>query len=205
MIAIILCGAAVVGVSVGSTLWGWAQDTGIRRALGLVGSVLGILVIGLSWARAPRPASAWTLPANPTVMPVWTPTGQEMVFDAATYPVAVVRLTDTAALARLNQAWAAPSPTPHRLGFVAVVSPQPLSVTAVVHRLAAAHLSVPWGLVIDPPRAYEEPGVQLFLPDAGSVRRVSGSRVWAAWAQAVRPLPPPPVIRKEEIVHGHRA
>lgn len=174
--------------------------------IGMAAGGAGGFLIGSQLAARPPAPIAWALPANPALIPVWTAAGQEMIWDARTYPVAVVNLSDVAALKRLNRAWTIPRTAPHRLGVVAVVAPRPIAVTTVARRLRAAHVAMPWGLVIDPPPAYQHPAVQLFLPTTGgNIRHVTGSAVWAAWSQAVRPLPlPPAVTHGKEAPNGHR-
>ncbi|MDA8192729.1 MAG: hypothetical protein M0Z53_01850 [Thermaerobacter sp.] len=163
--------------------------TSLAAGLVLAGGVLTVR------AQASHPPTGWTWPANPAVMPVLTATGQELVLNAQVYPVAVVPVTNRRALTAFNAAYVAPSRTPHRLGFLAVIVPHPASTAAALRtarqQLAAAHVRVPWGVLIDPPAAYRQPAPQVYRPGPRGIRRVTGSAALAAWRQAVAPLPAP--------------
>ena len=133
------------------------------------------------------------LPANPTMILTTNAQKQETLLNAQIYPVAVVALSDTAALTRLNAIYTAPASGPHRLGFVAVIDPGAASsaqaVAATQKVMAAHHMALPWAVVLDPPPAYEHPAVQLYWSAHNGMHHATGAAIWPAWTQLTRPIP----------------
>lgn len=174
------------------------------RFVALAATVM-VLVVG--WrvhVTHARPVAAWRLPANAAIIPALTASGQEMVLNAAMYPVAIVSVQDLRAIRRLNAAYA-PSQTPRHIGFLAIVDHDPLSdaqaLAAVRRVMTQQHVTLPWALIIDPPAGYASPPVQLYLPKARGIQHVTGSTVWSQWASALSPIAP---VHHSALVPAHK-
>ena len=159
----------------------------------IIGGVALTFIGSLVFHGAARTVTASTaLPANPTMILTTNAQKQETLLNAQVYPVAIVSLADTAALTRLNALYTAPASGPHRLGFLAVVDPQALSaaqaVAATQKVMTAHHMALPWAVVLDPPGAYEHPGVQLYWATGQTIHHVTGASLWSTWAHLTRPI-----------------
>lgn len=159
----------------------------------IIGGVALTFVGTLIFHPTAHPVTASTaLPANPTMILTTNAQKQETLLNAQVYPVAIVSLADTAALTRLNALYTAPASGPHRLGFLAVVDPHALSaaqaVAATQKVMTAHHMALPWAVVLDPPAAYEHPGVQLYWATGQTIHHVTGTSVWSTWAHLTRPI-----------------
>lgn len=202
-----IMGILVVLAVLGSIALAIRAETHFFRGIAIG---VAVIVLGIGWVSRPHPPSpplGWTWPVDPTVMPALNASGQVFVLNASVYPVALVAITDTTALRRLNAAYTAPSRTPRHIAFVALIDPHPASNAAALQAARAVmkqvHDALPWAILIDPPPADSTPGVQLDRPTAHGVAHLTGSALWAAWTHAVAPLPAPPVVPPPKVRTSH--
>lgn len=181
------------GIGLGLTVIVIRPDGAGVRIIALVAAVLAVAVGLLVRPHPTTPrAGGWALPANAAIMPALTAQGQEMVLNAAMYPIAVISIKNATDIARLNAVYAQPSREPRHIGFLAVVDPHPASnaqaLAAARRVMQQHHITLPWAVIIDPPSVYETSTVQLYLPGTHGIRHVTGSALWSDWARVLAPI-----------------
>ena len=166
--------------------------TGAASAGFASGFAYSLFSSGVAVAHTSASSALTALPANPTMIVAENGTGQETILNAQVYPIALVTLSNTAALVRLNQAYTR-RPGPHHFGFLAVIDTHAASmhqaVTQTQKVLTAHHITLPWAVVVDPAPAFTHPSVQLYWMAQQKLHHLTGSALWPIWAHLTRPLP----------------
>ena len=147
---------------------------------------------GVAVAHTSASPALTALPANPTMIVAENGTGQETLLNARVYPVALVTLSNIAALVRLNQTYTR-QPGPHHFGFLAVIDTHAASMHQAVSQtqkvLTAHHITLPWAVVVDPAPAFTHPSVQLYWMAQQKLHHLTGAALWPVWTYLTRPLP----------------
>jgi hypothetical protein len=137
------------------------------------------IAIGLTGCGAPGAASpSLPLAADPTVMPVYAPSGREAVLDAAVYPAVIASAQDPGTWQRIAAAYAQ-IPQPKRPLVLVLVDPpsaQPAAAVRVVQQaIARHHVTLPWALQVGPATLYAPttPALVTATP-GGAPQRVTG-------------------------------
>lgn len=177
-------------------------------------TIMGVLmapVVAHRLQGAPRHLAAtsapgWTWPANPALIPGLLSSDQEIALNAQVYPVAFVRVTDTAGLRLLQRLATTKSTTPHRIGFLALVGLHPRSdraaVTTAARWMHRDGITLPWVVVLDPPAAWRISALQVYWPTAHGIgHAIGGEAALKAWQQATAPVR----VTSTQVVPQHSA
>ena len=182
---------------------------GAIAALAVVGILVGPFVVrslahGSDRLRAASPATGWTWPANPALIPGLLASDQEIALNAQVYPVAFVPVRDTAGLQQLQRLATTKSKTPHRIGFLALVVSHPKSDRAAVktatQRMHRDGITSPWVVVLDPPATWQTSAVQVYWPKANGIGHAVGPAALRAWQHATAPI----AVTSTQVVPYHR-
>lgn len=138
------------------------------------GIAIGLTGCGVSGAASP----SLPLAADPTVMPVYAPSGREAVLDAAVYPAVIASARDPGTWQRIANAYAK-IPQPKRPLVLVLVNPPSAKPAAAVHAVQAAiaqhHVTLPWALQVGPATLYTPttPALVTATP-GGATQRTTG-------------------------------
>lgn len=153
-------------------IWPWVIGAVI---LAIGGGILRILP-STSMARVGA-FSGLPLKDNPRLMPVYSPSGREILLDAAVFPVAVVSAQQPKILHQIAQAYTR-LPANKRPLWIVVTGfssddPQ-IALKQARALMTHQHVALPWAAQIGPPTLYSPSTPAVLSADVKSVHRIMG-------------------------------